>query len=122
MGSNYLGGVPRDIAEAAALDGAGFFTMFRRLYLPLMRPVIALVAVMSFQSAWSEFFWPMITTLGNQDVQTLPLLILGFSSADSSLFGQYCAGLALMTLPMIVVYIFLSKYFIQGMTAGSVKL
>lgn len=122
LGSNYLGGVPRDIAEAAALDGAGFFTMFRRLYLPLMRPVIALVAVMSFQSAWSEFFWPMITTLGNQDVQTLPLLILGFSSADSSLFGQYCAGLALMTLPMIVVYIFLSKYFIQGMTAGSVKL
>ncbi|MBO4541442.1 MAG: carbohydrate ABC transporter permease [Bacilli bacterium] len=122
LGCNYLGSTPKEIQEAALVDGAGYWTMFTRIFFPMMRPVIALIAVMSFQSAWSEFFWPMITTLGNPDVQTLPLLILAFNSADSSLFGQYCAGLALMTLPMIVVYIFCSKYFIQGMTAGSVKL
>ncbi len=122
LGYNFLGSSPKEIQEAALVDGAGYWTMFTRIYFPMMRPVIALIAVMSFQAAWSEFFWPMITTLGNPDVQTLPLLILAFNSADSSLFGQYCAGLALMTLPMIIVYIFCSKYFIQGMTAGSVKL
>lgn len=121
LGSNFLGSTPREIEEAAALDGSGYFRMFFKIYLPMMKPVIALIAVMSFQSAWSEFFWPMITTLGNSEVQTLPLLVLTFNSADSSLFGQYCAGLALMTLPMLIVYIFFSKYFIQGMTAGSVK-
>lgn len=121
LGSNYLKDVPSDIHEAAFIDGCGVWTMFWKVDLPLMRPVIALIAVMSFQSAWSEFFWPMITTLGNEDVYTLPLKILQFKAADASMFGEYCAGLTVMTIPMVIVYMFFSKYFIQGMTGGAVK-
>lgn len=121
LGSNYLKSIPNEIHEAAHVDGASLLWMFFKIDLPLMKPTLSLIAVMSFQSAWSEFFWPMITVKGNPNIVTLPLKILEFSSADSSLFGQYCAGLSIMTVPMIIVYAFLSKYFIEGMTAGSVK-
>lgn len=121
LGSNYLSGIPNELHEAATIDGCGVFKMFLTIDLPLMRPVLALIAVMSFQSAWSEFFWPMITTLGNEKIYTLPLKILQFKAADASMFGQYCAGLTIMTIPMVIVYVFFSKYFIQGMTGGSVK-
>ena len=121
LGSNYLSSIPNDIHEAALVDGCGVFRLFLQVDLPLMRPVLSLVAVMSFQSAWSEFFWPMITTLGNEKIYTLPLKILEFKAADASMFGEYCAGLTIMTVPMVIVYMFLSKYFIQGMTGGAVK-
>lgn len=121
LGSNYLSSVPADIHEAALVDGCGVLRLFWSIDLPLMRPVLSLVAVMAFQSAWSEFFWPMITTLGNEKIYTLPLKILEFKAADASMFGEYCAGLTIMTIPMVIVYMFLSKYFIQGMTGGAVK-
>lgn len=121
LGSNYLKEVPSDIHEAALIDGCGVWKLFWRIDLPLMRPVIALIAIMAFQSAWSEFFWPMITTLGNENVYTLPLKVLQFKAADASMFGEYCAGLTVLTIPMVIMYMFFSKYFIQGMTGGAVK-
>lgn len=121
LGTNYLKGIPKEIHEAAIMDGASLPWIFFKVDLPLMRPTLSLIAVMSFQSAWSEFFWPMITTMGNKDIQTLPLKIMEFNAADATMFGQYCAGLTIMTIPMIIVYILFSKYFMEGMTAGSVK-
>lgn len=121
LGTNYLDGLPNEIHEAAHMDGAPLWRILLQIDLPLMRPVLSLIAIMAFQSAWSEFFWPMITTLGNENVHTLPLKILQFKAADATMFGEYCAGLTIMTIPMIIMYVFFSKYFIEGMTAGSVK-
>ena len=121
LSRTYFDSISKNIFECAVIDGANTLRIFWHIVLPLLKPMLALVAVMAFQSAWSEFFWPMITVMGNTSVQTLPLKVLEFDSSDATLFGEYCAALNLMSLPIIIVYMFLSKYFLEGMTAGAVK-
>lgn len=121
MGSSFVKRVPGEIHEAALLDGAGLRHIFFLIDLPMMRPILAMVAIMQFQSAWSEFFWPLITVIGNREAYTLPLLLIGFRAQDATYYGQYCAGLTVMTVPIVLVYCFFSKYFMEGMAVGAVK-
>lgn len=121
MGSGFIRQIPGEIHEAAFLDGAGLSHLFFRIDLPMLKPILAMVAIMQFQSTWSEFFWPLITVIGNREVYTLPLLLIGFRAQDATYYGQYCAGLTIMTVPIVLVYCFFSKYFMEGMAAGAVK-
>lgn len=121
MGSGFIKQIPGEIHEAAFLDGAGLRHIFFLIDLPMLKPILAMVAIMQFQSSWSEFFWPLITVIGNKDVYTLPLIIINFNAKDATFYGQYCAGLTIMTVPIVVVYCFFSKYFMEGIAAGAVK-
>lgn len=121
MGSGFSKQIPVEIHEAAFLDGANLRNVFFKIDLPMLVPILSMVAIMQFQGAWGDFFWPLITVIGNPNVYTLPLMIVGYRASDAMYFGQYCAGLTIMTVPIVLVYCFFSKYFMQGIAAGAVK-
>lgn len=121
MGSGFAKLIPIELHEAAFLDGAKLKHVFLKIDLPMLVPVLSMVAIMQFQASWSDFFWPLITVIGNPKAQTLPLMIVGYRASDVMYFGQYCAGLTIMTIPIVIVYCFCSKYFMQGMAVGAIK-
>ena len=121
MGSGFSKQIPVEIHEAAFLDGANLRNVFFKIDLPMLVPILSMVAIMQFQGAWGDFFWPLITVIGNPNIYTLPLMIVGYRASDAMYFGQYCAGLTIMTVPIVLVYCFFSKYFMQGIAAGAVK-
>jgi multiple sugar transport system permease protein len=128
MGTNiflmrqYFLSIPRDIEEAARIDGAGFFTTFWRVMLPLATPALSAVAILQFQGAWNSFFWPLIL-LRDQAYFTIPISLNFFRSAGgfSTNYPPLMAVVVLATLPVLVLYIFFQRYFVEGIAASGVK-
>jgi len=128
MGTNiflmrqYFLSIPRDIEEAARIDGASFFTTFWRVMLPLATPALAAVAILQFQGTWNAFFWPLIF-LREQSFYTVPLALTFFRSAGgfSTNYPPLMAVVVLSTLPVVILYIFFQRYFVEGIAASGVK-
>lgn len=116
----YFLTIPRDLEEAAKIDGAGFFTTFWRVMLPLASPALAAVAILSFQSAWNGFFWPLII-MSERDNWTLPLGLTQFRFEFFTQWPPLMAVVALATLPILVLYLFFQRYFVEGIAASGVK-
>lgn len=114
--------LPISIIEAARIDGSGEFRTFNSIVLPLMKPAIAVQAIFTFVSNWNNYFTPALI-LKNDKVKTLPILIAQLRSADWLKFdmGQVYMMIAFSIFPVIIVYICLSKYIVQGVALGSVK-
>ena len=121
LGVSYVKKIPNELHESALLEGANFWTMFARIDFRLMLPMMTLVAIQTFTGVWSDFFWPLITITTNDEAKTLPLGLINFQSQNNSEYGVLCAGLCILTLPLIALYCGLSKYFIEGVAAGAVK-
>jgi multiple sugar transport system permease protein len=118
----YFLSIPRDIEEAARIDGAGFFTTFWRVMLPLATPALSAVAILQFQGAWNAFFWPLIL-LRDQNYFTVPLALTFFRGAGgfSTNYPPLMAVVVLSTLPVLILYIFFQRYFVEGIAASGVK-
>jgi multiple sugar transport system permease protein len=119
----YLESVlPMDIVEAARVDGSGEFATFNRIVLPIMKPAIAVQMIFSFVSSWNNYFIPALL-LDKAEMKTVPIMIAQLRSADYSKFdmGKVYMFILLAILPVLIVYIILSKAIIRGVTAGSVK-
>ena len=114
--------LPLSIIEAARIDGSGEFRTFNKIVIPLMKPAIAVQAIFTFVSNWNNYFMPALI-LKNEKVKTLPILIAQLRSADWLKFdmGQVYMMIAFSIFPVIIVYICLSKYIVQGVAVGSVK-
>ncbi len=112
--------IPRDLEEAAKIDGAGFFTTFWRVMLPLASPAVAAVAIISFQSAWNGFFWPLII-LGSRDNWTLPMALTQFRFEFFAQWPPLMAVVAMATLPILLLYVFFQRYFVEGIASSGVK-
>lgn len=114
--------LPLSIIEAARIDGSGEFRTFNKIVIPLMKPAIAVQAIFTFVSNWNNYFMPALI-LKNEKVKTLPILIAQLRSADWLKFdmGQVYMMIAFSIFPVIIVYICLSKYIVQGVALGSVK-
>lgn len=121
LAATYVRKLPVEIEEAATIDGCSIPKQFLFVDLPLMKPILALVAIQVFQGVWSDFFWPLITVSGNQAANTLPLGLINFQSQFNSNYGVLTAGLAILTIPIVLIYSIGSKYFIEGVAAGAVK-
>lgn len=117
---NFVDTLPKEMEEAAKMDGAGLLRIFWSIDLPLIVPVLAVVSIMSFVGVWSEFFWALITITDDR-LKTLPLGLLNFQSQYNTNYGVLLAGLTIVTIPSMLVYLLFSRYFIEGMTAGSIK-
>ncbi|WP_256758008.1 carbohydrate ABC transporter permease [Cohnella sp. WQ 127256] len=117
---NFVDTLPKEMEEAAKIDGAGLLRIFWSIDLPLIVPVLAVVSIMSFVGVWSEFFWALIT-ISEDRLKTLPLGLLNFQSQYNTNYGVLLAGLTIVTIPSMLVYLLFSRYFIEGMTAGSIK-
>ena len=116
----YFLSIPRDLEEAAKIDGAGFFTTFWRVMLPLASPALAAVAILQFQGAWNGFFWPLII-LQDRAHWTMPLGITIFRQQFFTIWPDLMAVVAVATLPILVLYIFFQRYFVEGIAASGVK-
>jgi multiple sugar transport system permease protein len=128
MGANiflmrqYFLSIPRDIEEAARIDGAGFFTTFWRVMLPLATPALSAVAILQFQGSWNAFFWPLIL-LRDKDFFTVPISLNFFRLAGglTTNYPPLMVVVVLATLPVLILYIFFQRYFVEGIAASGVK-
>ena len=114
--------LPLSLVEAARIDGSGEFRTFNTIVVPLMKPAIAVQAIFTFVSSWNNYFTPALI-LHNDKMKTLPILIAQLRSADFLKFdmGQVYVTIAFSIFPVIVVYLILSKFIVQGVAMGSVK-
>ena len=114
--------LPMEIVEAARIDGAGEFYTFNKIVLPIMKPALAVQAIFSFVASWNNYFIPALV-LDTADKKTLPILIAQLRSADFLKFdmGKVYMMVAIAILPVIVVYLLLSKFIVRGVALGGVK-
>ena len=116
----YFESIPIELEEAAMIDGATRFGAFRRVILPLAAPGVLAAALYAFTQAWNEFLYALVF-ITNVKLRTLPVGLSSFITGDVYGWGYLMAGAVLTTLPVIAVYIYLQKYMVEGLTAGSVK-
>lgn len=116
----YFDTLPRELEEAARIDGASQWMIFRKIILPLARPGIAVTALFSFMTAWNEFVmaWTFMT---DESKFTLPVLIQSSVGQFSSDYGLFAAGAVVTSIPVMVAFYVLQKYLVGGLTAGAVK-
>jgi raffinose/stachyose/melibiose transport system permease protein len=117
---NYIKTVPRELDEAAALDGCGYFRFVRSIVLPLIRPAIATVVVLHSIGIWNEIILPTIY-LTNKDYYPITRGLIVFQGVYGSNWPVLAAAVLMLTLPMVVLFLFLQRYIVSGLTAGSVK-
>lgn len=114
--------LPMEIVEAARVDGSGEFRTFNTIILPMIKPALAVQMIFTFVLSWNNYFIPALL-LDKAEMKTVPLMIAQLRSADYSKFdmGKVYMFILLAILPVIVIYMFLSRHIIKGVTAGSVK-
>lgn len=116
----YYDTIPFSLEEAATIDGAGQFTIFYRIILPLALPALAITALFSFMTAWSEYLVAAVL-IQDQDLFTLPMGLKLFSSNMEVAWGLYSAGAIMVSLPVVIIFLSLSRWLVSGLTLGSVK-
>jgi ABC-type glycerol-3-phosphate transport system permease component len=112
--------IPQDLEDAARIDGCNDFSLFWRVMFPIARPAVATVLVLNLIRFWNEFLYASVL-ITKKEIRTLPLAIMFFLGEQYQDVGMLAAGLMISSLPIIVLYIFLSEQFIKGMTAGALK-
>lgn len=116
----FLKGIPRDLEDAAKIDGCGFWRVYWYVMLPLVKPTLAAIAIFTFMGSWNDFMGPLIY-LTDQRLYPLALGLYAFNVSAGGSMGMMMAGSLLMTLPVIVIFFFAQKYFIQGVTLTGMK-
>jgi multiple sugar transport system permease protein len=116
----YFMTVPRELGEAAVMDGAGQLTIFARIYLPLAGPVMATLAIFTFQATWNDFFDALIF-LNKTPNFTVPMGLAFFNSSYGREYTRLMAGSCLSMIPILVVYAFAQKYFTRGISLTGLK-
>ncbi len=121
--AQFFEAIPREIEEAARIDGASRFRTFFQVVLPLARPAIVALVIFSFQGSWNEFMHPLIVITTNQDLYTLPLglAFLRGGLGQNLQWNALLAGSMLTTLPMALIFLFFQRYFIEGISYSGVK-
>lgn len=113
-------GLPRELEEAAFVDGAGHIRIFFTMLLPLSKPALATVAVFSFMGSWNNFLWPLIV-INNRDLMTLPLGLSSLSSRFVTDWNLLLAGATISVLPIVAVFLFAQRYVLQGVAMSGLK-
>ncbi|WP_319562598.1 carbohydrate ABC transporter permease [Marispirochaeta sp.] len=116
---NFYDQIPDSLVESARLDGAGFFFLYGRLFLPLSVPGFVVVGIWQFTQIWNEFLWGV--TLTNQDSQPVTVGLAQLAGGQAVSWNLPMAGSFLAALPVLLIFILLGQYFIRGLLAGSVK-
>ena len=123
LARGYVDSVPRELDEAAKIDGCTFFMTFRRVIVPVLQPVIATIALLSFRQGWNEYILPLVFTMTNDKMRplTVGVNMLKNSGDGAASWEIMFAGATIAVIPMVIVYLSFSKYFMGGSTAGAVK-
>lgn len=118
--TSYFSQLPSVLDEAASIDGAGRFRIFLTVYMPLAMPVTATVIILQVIASWNSFLVPLVLTLSRPELQTLAVGVYSFQGENLTNYGEMAAASTISLLPIIIVFLFLQRYFIEGM-AGAVK-
>jgi multiple sugar transport system permease protein/raffinose/stachyose/melibiose transport system permease protein len=113
--------IPQEIEDAARIDGCSDFMLFRKVMFPIARPAVSTVLVLNLIRFWNEFLYASVL-ITKKDIRTLPLAIMFFMGEQYQDVGMLATGLMISSLPIIILYVFLSEQFIKGMTAGALKM
>lgn len=117
---NFFRHIPRDLEDAAVLDGAGPFQVYYQIMLPLVRPALATVGLFHFLNVWNDFFFPLIF-IRSENLRTVPLGISTFFGEYTNDWALLFAALSISIVPVVVIYLLASKQFIAGLTSGAIK-
>ena len=110
---------PKDILEAARIDGLSEIAIFFKMYFPVMRPTYAAAAIITFMGSWNNFLWPLVA-LQTPEMRTVPLVLSNMGSSYTPDFGMIMRGIVIATLPTAAIFFLMQKYFVAGMV-GAVK-
>jgi len=116
----YIMSIPNDLIDAAKIDGCSEFGIYRNVIFPLIRPVLATLGIFTFLSQWNNFVWPLIV-IHKSDMRTMPLALSVLNSQYGTNFGMVMAGATVATLPMLIVFLALQKYFVRGIALTGLK-
>ncbi len=119
----FVKGIPKELDEAAIIDGCTIYGVFGRILLPLMKPILAVVALFVFRNTWNDYITTLIMTITNPDLQTLTVAVvqLKYSVNAAAEWHIMLAGASIAIIPILIVYLLCNKQFIAGLTAGAVK-
>lgn len=113
-------GVPRELDEAATIDGASHLRIFLRIVLPLVRPSLATFAVFAFMASWNSFLWPLIVT-SSPDLMTLPVGLSALQGRYETAWNLVMAGATVSVIPILIVYVVAQRYVVRGVTLSGIK-
>ena len=116
----FFPSVPEDIKDAARIDGAGHWQLFTRIMLPLARPSISTIAIFDFMGVWNDFIYPLVY-MQDEEKYTVPIGIMFLNGRYTVNWGLQMAGLAVATIPPLLIYILFQRQFIRGILAGALK-
>jgi raffinose/stachyose/melibiose transport system permease protein len=118
--TGFIKNIPKELDEAATIDGCNYFQKFWLIIFPLLKPVTITYAVISSITVWNDFLIPMLF-LRSQYKKTITLAVYSYSSAHGTEWGAIYAMLTIAIIPLIIFFIFTQKYFYKGLTAGALK-
>ena len=116
----FLDGIPRDLDEAALIDGASFFTVYRKIMLPLLTPAIATVLIIKGVNIYNDFYTPFLYMPG-KGLGTISTSLFRFIGPYNAHWEVICAGVVITIMPTLIIFLFLQKYIYNGLTAGAVR-
>ena len=121
--SKFIAGLPKELDEAAIIDGCGPFRLFWQVLLPLLKPIISVVALFQFRVAWNDYITSSVFTMTTPQVRplTVGIVQLKYGASAAAEYHLMMAGAAISIIPMLLVYLLCNRYFVDGVTAGSVK-
>jgi multiple sugar transport system permease protein len=119
----FFESIPREIEEAAMIDGTNQWQRFSRVVLPMARPALGALTILTFQGAWNDFFWPLVVLTTPEDIKTLPIGLLTFRNVYGTTgdWGLILAGAVMSALPIIVLFVVFQRYFLEGVSYGGSK-
>jgi multiple sugar transport system permease protein len=119
----FFESIPREVEEAAMIDGTNQWQRFSRVVLPMARPALGALTILTFQGAWNDFFWPFIILTSPDDIKTLPIGMLTFRQLYGAAgdWGMILAGAILSAVPVIIIFVVFQRYFMEGVSYGGGK-
>ncbi|MFP4484097.1 MAG: carbohydrate ABC transporter permease [Spirochaetaceae bacterium] len=119
----FFESIPRQVEEAAMIDGATQWQRYYRVVLPMARPALGAVTILTFQGAWNDFFWPFIVLTSPEDIKTLPIGLLSFRQTYGAAgdWGLILSGAVLSAIPIVVIFVVFQRYFLEGVSFGGSK-
>ena len=120
---SYIKTISPELDEAAEMDGCSFFGIFFHIIAPLLKPILATISILAFNSSWNEYLMPTLFTLSNRQQRTLIVGIMSLKNSGQAAanWNLMLAGATVAMLPILIVYLFANRYFVEGLTAGALK-
>lgn len=112
--------IPTELEDAAKIDGGGYLTIYSKIILPLAKPALATLGVFTFMASWNSFIWPLIV-VNSIEMQTLPLGLASFQGLYTTDWTLLMAGTVIALIPVLIIFIFAQRFFIEGITLSGVK-